>query len=117
MHQQWKHTAARYSLLIEDKGSGMSLIQDLRSTDNIYAIAIKPEGDKAMRMYANTAMIESGSVYVPDRAAWLDAFRHEILAFPAGSSDDQVDALSQALTYLAAPEEGGLRWGTIAGHY
>jgi predicted phage terminase large subunit-like protein len=109
MHHQWCHTAARYSLIIEDKGSGMSLIQDLKSTEQIYAIAIKPEGDKTMRMYANTAKIESGAVYVPRRAPWLDAFRHEMLAFPAGRSDDQVDALSQALTYLSIPQGGQVR--------
>ncbi|MGB9367330.1 MAG: phage terminase large subunit [Xanthobacteraceae bacterium] len=109
MHHQWRHTVARYSLIIEDKGSGMSLIQDLKSTQQIYPIAIKPEGDKQMRMYANTAKIESGSVHVPRRAPWLDAFRHEILAFPAGRADDQVDALSQALTYLATDPGGTVR--------
>jgi predicted phage terminase large subunit-like protein len=117
MHREWRNMPCRYSLLIEDKGSGMSLIQDLKSSEQIYAIPIKPEGDKTMRMYANTAKIESGAVYVPRRASWLDAFRHEILAFPAGRTDDQVDALSQALTYLALPEIGRVRVGFIAGHY
>ena len=117
MHRQWRNVAARYSLLIEDKGSGMSLIQDLKSSEQIYAIPIKPEGEKKMRMYANTAKIESGAVHVPQWAPWLDAFRHEILAFPAGRADDQVDALSQALTYLSVPESGGIRIVDLIGHY
>jgi len=116
MHDQWSHTGARYSLIIEDKGSGMSLIQDLKSTERIYPIAVKPEVDKVMRMYANTAKIESGAIYVPTRAPWLDAFRHEILAFPAGRADDQVDALSQALTYLATAQSGTIRTGHIISH-
>jgi len=117
MHRQWRNVAARYSLLIEDKGSGMSLIQDLKSSEQIYAIPIKPEGEKKMRMYANTAKIESGAVHVPQWAPWLDAFRHEILAFPDGRADDQVDALSQALTYLSVPESGGIRIVDLIGHY
>ena len=47
------------------------------------AIAIDPEGDKAMRMNAQTARIEAGSVLLPRQAGWLDAFRAEILPFPA----------------------------------
>jgi predicted phage terminase large subunit-like protein len=50
-----------------------------------------------MRMNAQTARIEAGSVVVPRRAPWLDEFRRELMAFPAGRHDDQVDALSQGL--------------------
>ena len=85
-----------YALLIENKGSGMSLIQDLMR-EGIRAIEVKPEGDKIMRMNAHTARIEAGNVHVPRRASWLDEFRKEIMAFPVGKYDDQVDALSQAL--------------------
>jgi phage terminase large subunit-like protein len=41
MHHRWRHVTNRYELLIEDKGSGMSLIQDLKR-DSIRAIPIKP---------------------------------------------------------------------------
>jgi hypothetical protein len=73
-----------------------SLIQDLKR-EGISAIAVDPEGDKAMRMNAQTARIEAGSVLLPRQAAWLDEFRAEILPFPAGRYSDQVDAFSQAL--------------------
>jgi predicted phage terminase large subunit-like protein len=63
----------------------MSLIQDLIRED-IRAIEVKPEGEKIMRMNAHTARIEAGYVHVPRRAAWLDEFRKEIMAFPAGVS-------------------------------
>lgn len=43
-----------------------------------------------MRMNAQTARIEAGAVHIPAHAGWLDAFRSEILAFPAGRYDDQV---------------------------
>ena len=96
IHHRWRRATNNYALLIEDKGSGMSLIQDLKR-DGIRAIAVDPQGDKAMRMNAQTARIEAGAVYLPRSAAWLDEFRRELLAFPAGRHNDQVDALSQGL--------------------
>jgi predicted phage terminase large subunit-like protein len=96
MHRRWRNFVNDYALLIEDKGSGMSLIQDLKR-ENIRAIAVAPNGDKAMRMNAQTARIEAGAVNLPRNAPWMDEFRREILAFPAGRHNDQVDALSQGL--------------------
>ena len=92
--ERWKAD----SILLEDKGSGTSLIQDLKA-DGVYCIAIKPEGDKVVRMSACSARIESGSVLLPHKAAWLDPFRAELLAFPHGSHDDQADALSQLINW------------------
>jgi predicted phage terminase large subunit-like protein len=96
VYRNWRNACSRCELVIENKGSGMSLIQELKR-ENIHAIAVDPEGDKAMRMNAQTARIEAGSVFLPSRAGWLDDFRREILAFPAGRYTDQVDAFSQAL--------------------
>jgi predicted phage terminase large subunit-like protein len=96
LHRRWRYVTTNYALLIENKGSGMALIQDLQR-DHIHAIAVNPEGDKVMRMNAQTAPIEAGSVWLPRHAGWLDEFRRELMAFPAGRHSDQVDALSQAL--------------------
>jgi len=85
-------------VLIEDKGSGISLNQDLKR-EGVYSIAIKIEGDKVVRMSASSDRIESGSVFLPREARWLDDFRTELLAFPYGSHDDQVDALSQLINW------------------
>ena len=38
-------------------------------------------------------------MHVPRRASWLDELRKEIMAFPAGKLDDQVDALTQGLAW------------------
>jgi predicted phage terminase large subunit-like protein len=94
LHAQW--SGADYTLLIENKGSGLSLIQDLRR-ENIHAIAISPEESKVMRMNAHTAPIEAGAVWLPRRAHWLEEFRREILSFPSSRHNDQVDAFSQGL--------------------
>jgi hypothetical protein len=50
-----------------------------------------------MRMNAQTARIEAGSVLLPRQAGWLGDLRAEILPFPAGRYSDQVDTFSQAL--------------------
>jgi predicted phage terminase large subunit-like protein len=114
LHRHWSRMPARYCFLIEDKGSGTSLIQDLRR-EHIHAIAIKPEGEKALRMHRHTARIEAGSVFVPRQAGWLDKFRAELLAFPLGRHDDQVDALSQGLEYAFNRPRGYV--GAIKGLY
>ena len=96
LHRRWRNYTNSYALLIEDKGSGMSLIQDLKG-ESIRAIPMKPIMDKVMRMNGHLARIEAGFVRLPRLASWLDDFRKELMEFPAGKYDDQVDALSQAL--------------------
>jgi len=94
-------------ILIEDAGSGTSLIQELYGCD-IPAIAIRPEGDKVMRMSAQTAKIEAGAVHLPHHAPWLDDLKSELLAFPLGLHDDQVDSISQALNWMSRSRSRGL---------
>lgn len=93
---QWKATA----VLIEDKASGTQLIQELRATDG-KVHGIKSEGDKSMRMLAQTAAIENGHVLFPKDAPWLGDYLHELLAFPMAKYDDQVDSTSQALKWIS----------------
>jgi predicted phage terminase large subunit-like protein len=96
LYAHWLHRWTNCTLLIENTGTGMSLIQDLRSL-NYYPVPVDPRGDKVLRMHAQTARIEAGAVHLPACAPWLEDFRSEVLAFPHGRHDDQVDALSQAL--------------------
>jgi predicted phage terminase large subunit-like protein len=88
-------------ILIEDKASGIQLIQE-SVAENVRGITkYKPEGgDKIMRMHAQTATIENGLVYLPREAPWLDEYLHELITFPKGKYDDQVDATAQALDWL-----------------
>jgi predicted phage terminase large subunit-like protein len=103
VYDQWH----RPTILIEDAGSGTSLLQDLYE-QNIPAVGIKPEGDKVMRMSAQTAKIEAGAVHLPRNAPWLDDLRSEVLAFPNGIHDDQVDSISQALGWMSQPRRRAL---------
>ena len=90
-------------VIIENKGSGMSLIDDLRqggTAGDPMPIAFDPENDKLTRMSTQSAKIEAGHVLLPRNAAWLDDFRTELLQFPNGRYDDQVDSLSQFLDWI-----------------
>lgn len=92
-------------VVIEDQASGTGLIQQLESERRVYPIAFRPEGTKADRMSARSAIIESGRVHVPAVADWIDDFRVEMLAFPFGHHDDQVDSVSQFLTWYSDDRE------------
>jgi hypothetical protein len=59
----------------------------------------QPQTDKIMRMHAQTAMIENGSVHLPEAAPWLAQYLHELTVFPRGKHDDQVDSTAQMLDW------------------
>ena len=63
-------------VLIEDKASGTQLIQELRDEGMHAATSYRPQADKIMRIYAQTAMIENGFVHLPEAAPWLAPYLH-----------------------------------------
>jgi len=50
-------------------------------------------GDKAIRAQSIRGRMAQEGLYVPAKADWYPALRSELLSFPAGKHDDQVDAL------------------------
>jgi predicted phage terminase large subunit-like protein len=50
-------------------------------------------GDKAVRAQSIRGRMAMGGLYVPAHAPWFAELRSELLSFPAGKHDDQVDAL------------------------
>lgn len=87
-------------VLVEDKASGTSLIQELRA-DNFSRVQAAPtiEGDKIMRLHGQTAKIEGGFVLLPKEAPWLDTYVRELVTFPNSKNDDQVDSTVFALAW------------------
>lgn len=62
--------------------------------------------DKVARARPIQAMMRAGKVKIPTDAPWYPAFRKELIEFPGGKNDDQVDAfayLGQLLEQMAAP--------------
>jgi predicted phage terminase large subunit-like protein len=102
------------TLLIEDSPISRGLIQSLRE-QSISVTTYKPDTDKRARVIAQTDLFAAGSVRFPKRAAWLEEFAAELLAFP-GRHDDQVDALTQGLAWRRQRRGyGGARF--LIGHY
>ena len=93
------------NLLIEDAGSGSALIQILRGR-GVPALACRARDSKTARLAGVSNYLEAGLVVLPRAAPWLGAFEAELLGFPGGRHDDQVDSLTQ---YLAWARERGSR--------
>lgn len=93
-------------ILVEDVGSGTTLIQQLRSV-GFYCKPCRPSGDKVERMAAASLAFEQSRVFLPEnKPAWYADYIHELLAFPASKHDDQVDSTSQFLNW-AINNQGG----------
>ena len=94
--------AARFGasgVLIEDIGPGTSLIQSLGRVRQFDVIPIRPKGDKRHRVDQVSVMFEAGQVFIPMNAPWTAEFLSEILGFPNGKFDDQVDSMTQFLIW------------------
>src|SRR5574338_245092 len=87
-------------ILIEDKASGQSLIQELQRNTILPIKPIKVENDKIARVNSVTPIIEAGKVYLPKDASWLNGFLDEMEEFPNGEFDDTVDSVSQFLNAM-----------------
>jgi predicted phage terminase large subunit-like protein len=94
--EQWKP----HAVLVEDTASGQSLLQELKLATNYPVIAVRADRDKRSRAEAVTPMFESGRVFLPADAPWLNDFADELASFPNGVHDDMVDSTTQALNYL-----------------
>lgn len=104
-------------LAIEDVQAQGYLIQDLRrdypktadgpgwSNLTIRSIKRTREG-KLGRAMATAAKFDAGQVWFPRDATWLAALESELLSFPTGAHDDQVDAVGDGIQQVAnAPAE------------
>lgn len=95
LHKVWK---AKY-VLIEDSGSGQSLIQHLKQESRLPVVPVKAIGDKQERAIAITPLVETGKVFLPKEAAWREDVEYELEVFPRGSHDDIVDSVVQYLAW------------------
>jgi len=83
----------------EEKGqiaSGVGPLIDVRSRARqafVHREAFPTRGDKAIRAQSIRGRMALDGLYVPRNAPWLAELRSELLHFPAGKHDDQVDAL------------------------
>lgn len=92
--------------LIELASNGQALAEELwdcypRAERARVIQGFRPKHAKPVRMDLAMVPIEAGRVFLPEQADWLPALLAELEAFPNGTNDDQVDALSQALWFYS----------------
>ena len=99
-------------ILMEYQAAGRSLVQDLYAHTRLSIKAISTsKNNKQVRAELVTPLIESGRVFLPQRARWIDDFLYKMSVFPSGLYSDQVDALSQTLTFLKSRfDRGKTQW-------
>lgn len=108
-------------VLVEEKGSGISLLQDIRKA-RVPGVPYNPgRADKTARAHMVAPLLECGAVYLMESrkepgkpVTWARPLVTQCEEFPNGEHDDYVDTMTQALIYLrdsdflvleAAPEE------------
>jgi len=72
----------------------------------VYRRQFPTRGDKAVRAQSIRGRMALDGLYVPTSAPWFAALRSELLSFPAGKHDDQVDALGLVGQLLDSIMEG-----------
>jgi predicted phage terminase large subunit-like protein len=99
-------------ILIEDKASGQSILQDLRQSSRLPIVAIMPKTDKLTRANLASRHVEAGRVYIPYSSSWLTEFERQVFSFPSENKedhDDIVDSLTQFINYVNKPDAPRIR--------
>ena len=95
---KWPRTSR---VLVEEAANGFAVVDFLQG--QIPGLkGITPEGGKISRANAVQGMFEAGQVWFPHPAVfpWVYHTLAEMLKFPKGANDDQVDSITQALIAL-----------------
>jgi predicted phage terminase large subunit-like protein len=90
------------AILIEKKGSGQSLIQELRRR-GFPVLEWTPDKDKESRLHACTPFFQSGRIWIPkvsEKRPWVREWVDEVVCFPFAEHDDAVDSTTQAILWM-----------------
>jgi hypothetical protein len=77
------------------------LLDKIKPQRGMEVVKIKQPGeDKIERLRKHRALIRNRLVQLSARAPWLDDFIAEVTLFPCAPFDDQVDAMTQYLSWI-----------------
>lgn len=111
MKQQLQRYRPRFQA-IEDKTFGTNLIQECKR-EGMTIRAVKVDKDKVTRSLPIAARYEVAKVYHRENAPWLTDLEDELLSFPRGKHDDQVDTLSMAGEIVHSIVASGESWNAV----
>lgn len=94
-------------VLVEEKGSGQSIVQDLRAS-NVPVVAYNPgRADKIARAHMTAPILETGCFWLLESKKedgqpirWARPLVKQMEEFPNGEHDDLVDTTTQMAIYL-----------------
>ncbi|MBR1249299.1 phage terminase large subunit [Bradyrhizobium sp. AUGA SZCCT0169] len=113
--EELNHLVRRYPpamILIEDTSNGSALIAQANRRLRFSVRGVVPTEPKFDRFRRHFKLISKGRIHLPLAADWGPDWIEEIVAFPNGDYDDQVDALTMYLDFMATrpcltiPESG-----------
>jgi predicted phage terminase large subunit-like protein len=88
--------------LIEATANGPALIADARRRPSVNVVPVSPDGtSKIERFREQAGLIRKGRICLPEGALWIGDFITELVEFPSAGFDDQVDATTQYLGWMA----------------
>lgn len=100
------------SIIVEATAYQEVLAQELRrvlSEQNTFipVVSVKPDKVKERRALEIAPLFERALVHFPDKDFGAESLETELVLFPTGANDDQVDALVMSLAYLRGVSKGG----------
>lgn len=103
-YDRWNSVFPISRIYIEHKVSGIGTLQSLKKDSFLPVMPLEKESlvgkSKEQRANAAAGYIEGGRVIFQTNAAYLTDLEQEMLSFPRGKHDDQVDALVYAIITL-----------------
>lgn len=102
-------------LLIENKASGISLIQRLKANTKLPILEYNPGSKDKFTRVCEVLDVLHSAYFVPATASWLTDYVNELTLFSSNDShdhDDQVDMTAQALRYLRTAVASTLDFNT-----
>lgn len=87
-------------ILIEDKASGIVMIQQLQDETKLNIIPVQVHNDKTVRLRDASPTIESGNIYFPRRRDFSLPTIDNMCIFPNGKHDDDVDSITQFINWI-----------------
>jgi len=91
-------------ILIEDKASGQSAIQELKRL-NLPIYPVSPDKDKILRANQITPTFEAGNIYFPF-SEYINLIIDQLTGFPTTKHDDIVDSITQFINWARGRTAG-----------
>jgi predicted phage terminase large subunit-like protein len=114
--------ARRYApgqIFVETRGYQLGLAQTA-IREGLPMVPCNAPGDKWARAQPAAARLKAGAIWWPEEAPWVRAWEDELISFPGGEHDDQVDVLAYAALQVMDAYSGladyyrRLRGGVVA---